>query len=227
MQFPDDLDRQQGVASSPRRVSPSRKLIHLAMAVVPAAGWWLAPWVALTLAGLFLGASLVVEAARRGWPWVNRLLWTLLPTTFRPWEERRVLGSTWFALGMAAAFLLFGRDVGGTAVLCLAWGDPAAEFVGRRWGRPDKLGAAQRRQRKSLAGSLACLGACLLAGLVGVGLGRLSPWAAVAGAATAALVERWSLPPDDNVWIPILSGLAIFSVQWLAGGQVVLFPLWL
>jgi len=148
-----------------------RKLIHLAMAVVPASY----P-LALGLAGVALLASLLVEAARCWWPALNRLLWRLLPTTFRTWEDRRVLGSTWFSLGMFAALLLFGRDAGGTAVLFLAWGDAIA----------------------------------------GVSFGGLSPWAAGAGAVVAVLVERWSPPPDDNLWLPILSGLAIVAVeQWL------------
>lgn len=177
------------------------------MAVVPACGWLISYPLALSISGALLLASLVAETARRWWPGVNRLLWQLIPATFRQGEERRILGSTWFALGMSAALLLFGQDAGGTAVLFLAWGDPAAEFVGRRWGTPGK--------GKTVAGSLGCLAACLLAGLVGIGLGGLSPWAVLAGGVVATLVERWSPPPDDNLWMPILSGLAILAVQQL------------
>jgi len=190
------------------RLSLVRKLIHLTMAVVPAIGWLGSYPLALGLAGVALLASLLVEAARRWWPALNHLLWRLLPTTFRAWEDRRVLGSTWFSLGMFVALFLFGRDAGGTAVLFLAWGDASAELAGRAWG-----GAAQG---KTLAGSLGCLLACLLAGAVGVYFGGLSPWAAGAGAVVAALVERWSPPPDDNLWLPLLSGLTIVALeQWL------------
>jgi dolichol kinase len=206
------------VASEIQRSSHTRKLIHLAMALVPAAGWWVSYGLALALAGVILVASLAVEAGRRWWPWVNELLWRLLPMTFRAWEGRRILGSTWFAVGAVAALLLFGRDVGGTAILFLSWGDPTAELVGRRWGQPGR--------GKTLAGSLGCLAACLLAGFVGVSLGGLSLWAAMAGAIVATTVERWSPPPDDNVWIPILSGLVVAAIQWLVGGQIVLFPVW-
>jgi dolichol kinase len=199
-----------------------RKLIHLAMALLPAVGWWVSYPLALVLAGLLLGASLVVEAARRWWPGVNHLLWRLLPTTFRAWEDRRVLGSTWFVVGALASLVLYGRDVGGMAVLFLAWGDPAAELVGSRWGRGRRKARAAASgggdTEKTLAGSLGCLGACLVAALVGAGLGGLSPWAGLAGAAVATLVERWSPPPDDNVWMPILSGLVALGVQGLVGG---------
>ncbi len=168
-----------------------RKLIHLSMTVVPAVGWWLSYRWALALVALF--------------PGVNRLLWRLLPTVFRPGEQVHILGSTWFAVGALATLLLFGRDIGGTALLFLIWGDAAAEVVGRRWSRG--------RRKKTAAGSLGCLAACLLAGLVGVGLGGLGPGAVLLGAAVATLVERRSPPPDDNIWLPVLSGLAMWLVQ--------------
>jgi dolichol kinase len=184
-----------------------RKLIHLAMAWLPALGWLISYQLELALAALLLLASLIVEVARRRWQWVNRLLWRALPTTFRSGEGQQVLGSTWFAVGALAALILFGRDIGGTAVLFLTWGDPAAEFVGRKWGQPGR--------RKTLAGSLGCLLACLLAACVGIGLGGLNPLAALTGAVVATLVERWSPPPDDNVWLPIVAGLAIWVLQRL------------
>lgn len=200
------------------RPSPTRKLIHLAMAIVPAVGWRGSYRLALALLCLLLVASLVVEAARRWWPWLNRWLWLLLPTTFRAWEGSQILGSTWFAIGAMASMIVFGQDVGGTSVLFLAWGDPAAELVGRRWGRPDL--------RKTTVGSTACLVACLLAGFVGVELGALHPLVALSGAVVATAVERWSPPPDDNVWMPILSGLACAATQALIGEEIVLFPVW-
>lgn len=192
------------------RLSPIRKLIHLAMAVIPAAGWLLSYPLALGLAGAFLLASMVLEAVRRWWPQANRFLWWLVPSAFREEEDRRVLGSTWLAVGMFVTLLVFGRDVGGTAVLFLCWGDAAAELVGRRWGRPGG--------DKTLAGSLGCLLACLVAGVVGVGLAGLSPWTVLVGAGVATLVECWSPPPNDNVWMPILAGLGMLVVQWLVGG---------
>ena len=184
-----------------------RKLIHLAMTWLPALGWLISYQLELALAAALLLASLGVEVARRQQQSVNRLLWHFLPSTFRSDEGRKILGSTWFAIGALAALILFGRDIGGTAVLFLTWGDPAAELVGRRWGQPG--------QRKTLAGSLGCLVACLLAACVGIGLGGLGPLVALTGAVVATLAERWSPPPDDNVWLPIVTGLVMWAVQWV------------
>lgn len=207
-----------GVVSTLPRASLTRKLIHLAMAMLPAVGWWISYWLALALAAALVGVSLIVEVGRHWWPWLNGWLWRLLPRVFRASEGHRVLGSTWFAIGALASLLLFGQDVGGTAVLFLSWGDPAAEVVGRRWGRAG--------QGKTLVGSLGCLLACSVAGIVGVGWGGLSPWAVLVGAVIATLVEHWSPPPDDNLWMPVLSGLGVAMAQWLIGGEFVLLSMW-
>jgi dolichol kinase len=180
------------------------------MAVVPAIGWWLSFQWALALAAAFLAASLVVEVVRRRWRPLNRLLWRLLPSVFREWEGRRVLGSTWFAVGALATLSLFRQDVGGTACLYLAWGDPAAEIVGRRWAEPGS--------GKTWVGSLGCFLACLLAGVAGITLARLSPWSVLVGALAATIVERWSPYPDDNLWIPLVSGFVLATSLWLRGG---------
>jgi dolichol kinase len=197
------------VSQSLERISLLRKLIHVAMALVPLCGWLIGHWLATAIAAALVVASLALEAARQWWPWVNRLLWRIIPSVFRGGEERHLLGSTWFALGAWLTLLLFGRDAGGTAVLFLAWGDPAAELVGRRWGRPG--------QRKTLAGSVGCLLACLAGVATGIWLGGLPLVPALAGVFTATAVERWSPPPDDNLWMPVLSGAVMLGVQSLLG----------
>ena len=178
-----------------------RKAIHASLVAVPLAGWLWAPWVALALSALLVAGSLLLEAARRAWPWVDRTLWGNAPQLFRTAEQRALLGSTWFAASMLAALLLFGQDIGGLAVLFLALGDPVAELAGRRWGTPGL--------RKTWVGSTACLAACLATAAVAVQFGLLPPAPALAGALAAAAAERWSPPPGDNVWIPILSGLVM------------------
>lgn len=184
-----------------------RKLVHVSMAVVPLVGWFVSHSVALVLAAALLLVSLIVELGRRYWPWVNRTLWRYASGLLRSWEQGHVLGCTWFCVGMLAALLLFGRDVGGTAVLFLALGDPVAELAGRRWARPGS--------GKTLAGSLACLLACLAVSVPGVILGHLAPAAAIAGAVAATIAERWPPPPSDNLWMPLFSALTMAAVQQL------------
>lgn len=186
-----------------------RKMMHIALAAVPLAGWIWAPWVALALAGLLAAGSLVLEAARRLWPFVDRTLWGRAEDLFRPWERRGILGSTWFVASMLGVLLAFGQDVGGLVVLFLALGDPAAELAGRHWGRPGV--------RKTWAGSLACLAVCLAVASASALAGLVPAAAALPGAVAAAAAERWSPPPTDNLWMPLFSALvAAAGLQILA-----------
>ncbi|MFQ5934659.1 MAG: glycerol-3-phosphate acyltransferase, partial [Dehalococcoidia bacterium] len=55
--------------------------------------------------------------------------------------------------------------------------------------------------------SLAFVVACLLVGGVVVGVGGALPFSAVfLGAVAGALVELLSLPPDDNLTVPLAAG---------------------
>jgi dolichol kinase len=175
------------------------------MTVLPAGAWFLADWLGLALSAAFLVASIALEIIRRHWSGLNAFLRKMLPGVIRDTENQGVLGSTWFAIGAFVAFLVFGPFTGGAAVLFLAWGDPAAAIAGRKWGNLSR--------RKTWVGSLACLGATSLAALAAAHYGNLNLWAALCGAGAATLVERCSPQPDDNVWIPILSGLSIWIVQ--------------
>lgn len=200
---------QSQVSGSRWQMSFLRKLVHASMSLLPLSGWLIGLWFAQALAAALVIASLTLEALRWLVPQVNRLLWRFLPSVFKDGEEVRSLGSTWFALGVWLTLLLFREGAGGTAVLFLAWGDPAAEVAGR-WRR--RVG-----DRKTVSGSAACLAACLAAAGVSVLLGDMPLWPALAGAIVATIVERWSPPPDDNLWMPMVSGATMLALQWLLG----------
>jgi dolichol kinase len=73
--------------------------------------------------------------------------------------------------------------------------------VGRRFGR-HKIG------RKSLEGSLACLVGTGIVACVGP-LFHLDIRVALAGAVVAAVTEALSTRVDDNISVPLMSGLAM------------------
>ena len=108
-----------------------------------------------------------------------------------------------------AAFFVFailGKDVAIPVMFFLSLGDPAAAIIGRQMPGPRLLG-------KSPFGTLAfiAVGCATLAVLLIVG-GIAHHWALWLGVLLAGLIELVSIPPDDNLAVPILSGIVIFSL---------------
>lgn len=161
------------------------------------------------LGGLFAGAS-VMEAVRLRSPALNQRLVAAFGGIHRPEEVNRPSGILWTLLGCFLTVLLVPhRDVVLAVLLYLALGDGAAALVGRSWGHL-RIGA------KSLEGSLACFLVCW-----GVGTLCLEPAfgtvEVVLGALTATLVEALPLPLNDNLWLPLVSGLALTLLRTVSG----------
>ncbi len=181
-----------------------RKLFHLLSLV------YLTLFFLLGRAGILwlLGGWVVVvgcmEFFRLRRPAFNRWLFKYFGAIHRKEEERRVSGVFWTTLGCWLTIFGFGNFpvIVCAALLYQAFGDAAAAIVGRSLGRVRfKIGG----RSKSLEGSLACFAACLAAGWA-VGLPTS---AAVAGAATAAVVELLPVPFDDNLWLPLVSAAVL------------------
>ena len=182
-----------------------RRLFHLlAGSGLPLAGLFVpAPALLAGLAAL-AGAALLSDLARFRFPAANRRYMRLLAPLLKADEETRITGATYMCIAALLAFALFGREVAVPALFYLSLGDPAAALVGRRAPGPRLFG-------KSPAGTLAFAAVASAAAGVLVGVGALEfHWALWAGAGIAALLELASIPPDDNLSIPLLAGLAMW-----------------
>lgn len=193
------------------RIQPehSRKLVHVIMGLVAAVFPWVFTdlWPVVLLSVI---ATLVMAALR----WI--------PTLRRASErallgiKRRSFGELFFPAAIAPTFWLSDGQptiyVG--AVLCLAVADPAASFVGGRYGRHSfRLSVAS----KSLEGSgaffvVAFAVVCSVSAANGSG----STWAVTTALLTAivtTLVEALSSHGIDNLAIPLTAAATI----WLCG----------
>jgi dolichol kinase len=65
------------------------------------------------------------------------------------------------------------------------------------------------RNNKTLEGSLACFISCLIFGLWWLG----NPWLALLGALTATAAELGNIALDDNIKIPLASGIVMSLVS--------------
>jgi dolichol kinase len=125
----------------------------------------------------------------------------------RSHEGRRPTGTFYASLGILGSIAFFGAhpSVVTASILYLALGDAASALAGKAWGkRRFTLWGRTRSVEGTLAGFAAALGAGALAGL--------PPGMALAGAAFFSLVDALPVPPDDNLWIPLLTAAFLYTI---------------
>jgi dolichol kinase len=175
-----------------------RKSFHLAMIVVPVWVYLMPPTPALL--GLILAtfATVAVDLLRLSDHRLRSFFLRLFRSVIRPHEEEHLLGSTHYMIAALLSVVVFDHAVAIAALAFLVLGDALAAIVGKRFGRPLYWG-------KSPHGSIACFGVCLAVGIPLLG----SPEVAVIGAAAATIAEALPSPLDDNLRVPIFSGIAM------------------
>ncbi len=158
---------------------------------------------AFIIYGALAAVVLLIEVARLSLPAVNHFFYDHFGSFIRKNEEHSMTGTVPYIIGISLSLYAFATPVAVAAVCFLAFGDVAATTVGERFGRT-KIG------KKSLEGTAAFIVIAVSAGLVLhlAGL-HLTPWVIVVGAVVAAGVELLPLPVNDNLMIPVLSGVVM------------------
>jgi dolichol kinase len=108
-------------------------------------------------------------------------------------------GATYILMSVCLTVALYSRPIAVAALTFIIVGDTFAALIGRKFGR-------HRFGRKSIEGSLACLAGTVIAALI---VPDLSLPVALTGAAVATVAEAVSDKIDDNISVPIISGLAM------------------
>ena len=186
----EDLERLVASTAGPRH---ARRLVHAGLgAGVASLLWALEPSRAVSAAvgAAAVAALLDLDLARLAVPRLNHWFHRLLRSLLLPRERQRVTSSTWYVAGILAAVALFPLETAVPATWVLALADPAASWVGRRWGR-----------RPLGTGTLEGLAAFVL--LAGVILSVTAPPPpAHLGAVVGGLVEIAPWRVDNNLTIP-------------------------
>lgn len=155
---------------------------------------------ALLFYGVLFILALGLDIMRLSIPSLNELVFSRFSSFIRKNEAHKLTGTAPYVLGIGLSLYLYTTEVATVAICFLAFGDVAATAIGERYGRT-KIG------EKSLEGTAAFIIAALAAGgildIIGPGL---TPWVMVLGALAAAGVELLTLPVNDNLVIPIVSG---------------------
>ncbi len=180
-----------------------RKGTHLGALIIPGSyycfGLSRAEMLAIMIPAA-LAMSLIDIARLRRWDLWENFAGRLIGPMIRPHEKAGDFsGATYILLTICVVVALFSKPV---AVACLAFimvGDTFAALIGRRWGR-------HRFGQKSWEGSFACLASLLV---VAWFTPDLPLTIGILGAVVATTVEALPWGIDDNVTVPLISGLVM------------------
>ena len=184
-----------------------RKATHLGALVIPG-GYYIFGLEKTTALAILVPITLLIiltDISRlRGWWFWHGLMAIPFGRMIRSHEQGGDwTGATYILLASCCTIALYSKPIAIAALAFIIVGDAAAAVIGRRFGK-HKIG------RKSIEGSLGCLAATLLVAAFTPGL---SFPVAACGALVATLAEFEPLGADDNVTVPILSGLVMTFVQ--------------
>ncbi len=183
-----------------------RKLVHMGSLLIPAS-YYLLDLSKGQMLAIMIPAWLVVtmvDLARLG-------DWRIWRSIFRPIFGGMIrrhestgdfTGAFYILLSTCAMVAFFDKPIAVAALAFIIVGDTFAAIIGRTLGG-FKIG------RKSVEGSLGCLAGTLLVAWFTPDL-PLS--VGVLGAVTATVVEALSFDIDDNISVPIVSGLVMTIV---------------
>lgn len=178
-----------------------RKATHSIALLIPAC-YLIFPrnWAIAILAATFLViCGFEVVRLRRLKPW-NYLKWAV-GDMIRPKEENgNFTGAFYIVLGGLATIIFFPRYVAATAITFEILGDVGSAMIGRRYGKH------YIRKPKTVEGALAFLAIALL---IVVLVPKVPYTVGIIGAVVAALVESLSIHRDDNLTVPLISGLVM------------------
>jgi diacylglycerol kinase (CTP) len=189
-----------------KRINLPRKLWHASSgAFMVSVLIWNYPSKRLPLL-ILLGAVIVlfvIDVLRFGTSWGKELFKTFFGQLAGRKEDEGPNASFFYAVSLFIAVVLFEPRIAMGAIISLAIGDPVAGIIGTLFGRI-------RIKGKAVEGAVANFAVSFF--LINVVVS--SPWIALSGALAGSLVELLPIPKvDDNLSVPIVSGLAMTLVK--------------
>lgn len=181
-----------------------RRLFHvIAGSSIPLAGIFVSETAMIWALAVLAVAGLVMDLARFQLGWLNRIFTGLLAPILKADEAGHITGATYMLIAALLIYVLYGKEVAIPVMFFLSLGDPVAALVGRRMPGPRILG-------KSPLGTAAFIGVGAGAAAILIATDSIDHhWAIWVGAAVAGGAELASIPPDDNLSVPLLAGTAM------------------
>jgi diacylglycerol kinase (CTP) len=172
----------------------------------------------LLVLGFFFLFFFSLEMARLRNPALNQFALRMWGPLMRSNEIDRMSGVPYYLGAALIAVALFPQPVTVLSLLYLAIGDPVASLFGILYGER----SLRFKNGKSLVGTMAGVGVCILISLIYLSGSRLDYsrviWLALIGGTAGGLAEILPFDVDDNFSIPIVSGLVLWLAYIFLGG---------
>lgn len=142
-----------------------------------------------------------VPFVARNWP---------LKSILRSKEQDKLCGGCWFSLGCTLSIQFFSPAIAMTAINFLVLGDMCAALFGIAFGRQFCVVGIGKDGQKSVEGSMGMFLSCFIVGLTMFSQSHLREYPVFLAALVGTLTELYlPLGMDDNVSIPVMSGLTL------------------
>ena len=182
----------------------ARKAIHLSNAIIPLSYYYFSPDKVnmIIILASFLIFCFFIELYRKNNSKLSKIFSNWFEFMMRDNEKKGDLtGATWVFVGALFTILLVPDPFNIISLLFLSFGDTFAAIAGRKFPYI-KLG------KKTISGSIAGFFACLAIGLL-IDF-SVTYEIIILGAFMAMFIEILPLPINDNVSMPIFSGLSMY-----------------
>lgn len=185
-----------------------RKATHMGALVIPG-GYYL---LGLTKTGMLsimvpiATAMLLIDIARlRQWRFWTGFARKLIAPIIRPHEiDGDFTGAAYILISVCLTVALYSKPVAIAALAFIIVGDSFAAIIGRKYGK------LKFRKNKTVEGSLGCLAGTVIVAFLSPGIGL---YTALFGALIATVIEAYPLGTDDNISVPLVSGLGMTLME--------------
>ncbi len=178
-----------------------RKLIHISSIFIPLSYKYLFGFnrklFVIILFGITL-LSIIIDFMRLEHHSVKKLFLKYFGNLLRHHEIENFTAATFLMLSALLSIAVFPPEIAFISLVFLAIGDTSAALIGTNFGKRKLFGT-----KKSLEGSLACFLSCMAM----VMIFNIDPFIGFVGAVAATIAEFSHISLDDNIKIPIISGL--------------------
>ena len=203
----------------------ARKLIHMSSIILPLFYLYIFTFyinykrITIIVFAILVIISLIVELLRLENKTFRKTFHFMFGVMLRRHEINNFTGASYLLVSAIFCIAFFPPDIAFLAMAFLSIGDTFAALVGIRFGKRIFI-----KTSKSLEGTLACFVTTFIFGLVYLQLPIIHnpeyshPAIALSGAISASVAELVNIPLDDNVKIPIISGIVMWITYYICGG---------